>query len=136
MRRPITRAKTADPVVWIGLVLGTIAAVEIAIRLPLGRTLASLKRVSRRSMWVVSSKRISDDWKEKALPAYAGRMFGGSLRLFGILLAIATPVVALAAVTTGSLAEGSAVLLRPLALGLMIAVGIGYVTLRRRWMAR
>lgn len=114
------------------LVPGTLVACEIALRLPLGRVLTTLRTTPRKAARVVGSKRISDDWKEKVLPRYAGQIMGASLLLFVCLIAIALPVIILASVVTGSLGAGSAALLKPLVLVEMIVLGAGYVALRRR----
>lgn len=115
-----------------GIVLGTLVACEIALRLPLGRVLATLRHMPAKAARVVGSARISDTWKEKVLPAYAGRILRASLLLLACLLAIAAPVVLAAALTSGGLAAGAASLMQPAPLVLMIGVGAAYVWLRHR----
>lgn len=114
------------------LVPGTILACEVALRLPLGTVLETLRDTPRKAARVVGSKRISDEWKEKVLPRYAGQIMKASLLLLACLVAIALPVIVLATLATGSVAAGSAALLRPLVLLEMIVIGAGYVALRRR----
>ncbi len=117
---------------WAAIFAGTLAACEIALRLSLGTVLGQLGGTGRKAVHVLGCAAISDDWKEKVLPVYAWRILKASLALFGCLLAIAAPVVILAALAAGSLAAGSAELMRPLPLAAMIVVGAGHVLLRRR----
>lgn len=117
---------------WAAIILGTVLACEVALRLPLGRVLTRLSSTPRKVARIMGSAAISDHWKEKVVPAYAGRIMVASLTLFACLLAIAAPVAGLAALATGSLGAGAAVLMRPLVLVIMIGVGSGYIALRRR----
>jgi len=119
-------------ILLIAVAAATLVACEIALRLPLARTLARLSGAARKAVAVVRSPGISDTWKERSLPAYAGRIMTASVVLFGCLLAIAVPVLAAAALATGSLAAGAAALMRPLVLLEMLVLGIGYVWLRTR----
>lgn len=110
----------------------TVVACEIALRTPLLRTLNSLSGSARKAASLLKSKRISDHWKERMLPAYARRILSASLLLFACLVAIAAPVVLAAMLVTGSLEAGSLYLLRPLPLVLMILVGVAWIWGRRR----
>ncbi len=120
---------------YVAIAIGTLVACEVALRLPLGRILATLTGSSRRAAEVVGSKRISDTWKERMLPVYARRIMTSSLGLFGCLLLIALPVVAVAAAVTGSLVAGSATLMQPVPLLMMIALGVAYVWMRTKVLA-
>jgi hypothetical protein len=112
--------------------LATLVACEVALRLPIGRILATLLTTTRRVGQVISAKAISDHWKEKVLPAYSGRMMKASIALFLCVLAVAAPVVLAAIVATGSITDGSLALMRPLAMGLMIVLGVAYVFVRKK----
>lgn len=118
---------------YAALVPGTLVACEIARALPLGRVLGTLRDTPRKAAHVVRSARISDEWKEKVLPAYAGQILKASLLLLACLVAIALPVLLMALLITGSPGAASAALLGPLALVEMIGLGAGYVALRRRF---
>ena len=117
---------------YIVLAVATVLACEIALRLPLVKSLTTLSRTAGRAKTVVTSSAISDTWKERVLPAYAGRILTSSLLLFACLVAIAVPVVIAAALATGSIGAGSAALLEIGPLIVMIAVGVAYISLRRR----
>ena len=82
-----------------------ILLVELAVRLPFAATLSIISRVALRAPKVISSSRISDHWKEKAVGAYAGRMFVSSFKLaiyLALLLLVATAIiVALGPLETG-----------------------------------
>lgn len=119
-------------ILYLVLAVGTVLACEIALRLHPERSLITLSRMAGRSLAVLRSSAISDGWKEKVLPAYAGRIMKASLSLFGCLVLIIAPLLAIAVLATGSLTGGGAVLMRPLVLVLMIAVGVGYVLIRRK----
>ena len=120
---------------FVVVAIGTVLAVEIALRSPLLRALRRLKVLSRKAGSVVLSQRISDHWKERVLPAYAGRIMSASLGMFLWLVAVAAPLVASVALVFGSLAEGSAFLLRPVPLVLVTVVGIAWIAGRTRFAA-
>ncbi|MCB2227047.1 MAG: sulfotransferase [Desulfarculaceae bacterium] len=58
---------------------GVVVLVELARALPLGANLRHLSASSRRAGRLAASKRISDHWKEKVLPHYAGGIMAASL---------------------------------------------------------
>lgn len=63
-----------------------LVAVELFFRLPFIAQIEAVNRASMRVLDVVRSPRISDHWKEKVLPRYAGHILLASLRLGGLLL--------------------------------------------------
>lgn len=79
--------------IWIWVIAATLAAVEAFLRTPFKRALGDLTATTTKSFAVISSKHISDHWKEKVLPRYAGRIFKSSIVLFLCLLALAAPVI-------------------------------------------
>jgi hypothetical protein len=83
-------------VVWILLVVGTICVVECFIRLPLVSRLKSLQNLVTRIVGVLKSSSISDHWKEKVLPVYAGKLFLLSIQLFSLVVAALLPMFVLA----------------------------------------
>ena len=82
--------------VWILLVVGTICVVECFIRLPLVSRLKSLQNLVTRIVGVLKSSSISDHWKEKVLPVYAGKLFLLSIQLFLLVVAALLPMFVLA----------------------------------------
>lgn len=72
---------------WLLAGVSGIGFVELMIRLPFFSTLAQFKAVGAKVMAVLSSKKISDHWKERVLPKYA-------LKLFTLTLLIALYLIA------------------------------------------
>lgn len=120
----------------IVVAIATVVACEVALRLPLVSTVSKLTGAAKRAMKVVRSPNISDIWKEKMVPIYAGRIMTASLVFFACLVAIALPAVLIASLATGSLAAGSALLMQPLYLLEMVVVGAGYIWLRTKRSAK
>jgi hypothetical protein len=56
--------------------------VELLFRLPVFHTVKSLAAVTRKSLAVISSRKISDHWKEKVLLSYAGQTARFTITLF------------------------------------------------------
>ncbi|WP_299203972.1 hypothetical protein [uncultured Tateyamaria sp.] len=75
------------------LALATILAVEVALRVRLDKALPRAIQSSKRAVQIIGARHISDHWKEKALPVYAMRIFGASMLLFVMLMAILMPFV-------------------------------------------
>jgi hypothetical protein len=73
--------------VWLLAALAGILFVEVLIRLPFFATLARFQGLTTRILKVLRSDRISDHWKERVLPRYAGQMLGATLQIGGILAA-------------------------------------------------
>jgi hypothetical protein len=66
----------------IVLIVVSLVVVEAVMRLnPLSHAV-KLLAISRRSLHVITSRAISDHWKEKALLRYAFIMFGCTLQIF------------------------------------------------------
>lgn len=80
---------------WMLLFIGTIIVVECFIRLPIGenakRMLDTVGKISR----TIRSPRISDHWKERVLPAYAGQLFKTSIGLFALVCLALLPMMAI-----------------------------------------
>jgi hypothetical protein len=64
---------------YLALCLLCILTVELFLFFPILKPIVSLAEVSQKSLRVLSSKRISDHWKEKALKYYASDMARYSL---------------------------------------------------------
>lgn len=84
---------------YIAAVLVCIVAVEAFMRLPLGRALHDLNALLSKILSVITSKRISDHWKEKVLLRYAGQLAVRTLILAGIFVS-AGVVIYIAAIIT------------------------------------
>lgn len=80
--------------IWALVVVVTLAAVWCFLRTPFRRGATDLLKAGSQAFAVMSSRRISDHWKEKVLPRYAGQMFMASGTLFLCLLALVVPVAA------------------------------------------
>lgn len=80
---------------WLLTVVLCVLLVEVVLRLPFFRVLRELEGILRKAMRVVRARSVSDHWKEKVVPAYAGRMFTATLRLAALLLAVGVPAVVL-----------------------------------------
>lgn len=60
---------------WLLTGFATIGAVELMLKLPLPAILSGLQSIGGRVVHVITSQKISDHWKEIAVPAYALRIF-------------------------------------------------------------
>ena len=76
---------------WVVIVLCTLAAVELGIRLPFRSRLAILRETLERVAATVGSTSVSDRRKERILRACARRMFASSVVTFLLLLAVLAP---------------------------------------------
>ncbi|MDH5751323.1 MAG: hypothetical protein OEZ59_02750 [Deltaproteobacteria bacterium] len=73
---------------WILTIPLCILLVELFLRLPLARKAAQVSRTAHKAVRIIASGSISDHWKEKAVPAYARRVFMGTMVLTGYMLLI------------------------------------------------
>lgn len=76
---------------WVVIVLCTVAAAELSIRLPLRARLAILSETVERVAATVGSASVSGRQKEWVLHACARRMFVSSVVTFLLLLAVLSP---------------------------------------------
>ena len=77
---------------WVFIVVGTIAVVEAFLAQPFIKKAREMVALVNRIGKTLRSSKISDHWKEKVLPVYAGRMFLLSLTLFVLLIAALVPM--------------------------------------------
>jgi len=68
----------------------TIVAAHIFLLLPFSSVLQRLQRNARKSIHLMTASAISDHWKEKSLPVYAGAIAMNALTLGGLLILLAT----------------------------------------------
>lgn len=78
---------------WLFAGIATIAAVEVMLRLPLASIVAEWQATARRAVHVVTTTRISDHWKEIAVPTYALRLLRLTARLAVRILVVVSPFV-------------------------------------------
>ncbi len=81
---------------WLLLVIGTILVVECFLRTPLLASVKALQALLGKIMATLKSSAISDHWKEKVLPVYAGRLFSLSIKLFILVLVAMVPMIVIA----------------------------------------
>jgi hypothetical protein len=92
---------------YLALCLLCILTVELFLFFPVLKPVVNLAEVSQKSLRVLSSTRISDHWKEKALKYYARDMARYSLTT-AFWLALLFFIVALSAYLIDMLMDGSA----------------------------
>jgi len=76
-----------------------IVLTELLLRLPLREQVSVAARVASRAQHTMMARRISDHWKERALLAYAGKLFRNTLSLavtLGLFFGIAATLILLA----------------------------------------
>lgn len=76
---------------WLLAAIATVVAVEIALRTPLSKTVSRWQATAARAMRVVSSRVVSDHWKEIVIPTYALRMLQLTARLTLQIGAVLSP---------------------------------------------
>lgn len=69
--------------------------IEIVVRMPLATVGAEINAAVSKSLHTITSKSISDHWKEKVVLVYACRLLTATFKLTGLLLAIAAIALAL-----------------------------------------
>ena len=117
---------------WGLLVVGTIAVVECFIALPLLNRAKFLTKLLNKITWVLRSSSVSDHWKERVLPVYAGKLFSSSILLFFWVMIGVLPMIVL--VVIAELLELPMLSLVSSMYGLIgsTVVAIVYVYLRQR----
>lgn len=77
---------------WLWVIGASCLAAELFFRLPIERIVSRMAACGTRAARVVSSRRISDRWKERIMPAYARRMALHTLALTACFAALAALV--------------------------------------------
>lgn len=119
-------------VLWLFVVAAGVLASEAFLRLPLIPAIRSVTRTAQKSGKVLSSKRISDHWKERVLPRYSLVIGRGSILFFLLLCLALLPVALLGLIYPGGAGAWFAALLRPVVILVLCVVSIGYIMLRTR----
>ena len=77
----------------LGFVVPAMISSELALRLPLVRTVHTMTGIMQAARRVLFSRNVSDRWKEIVLPVYAFRIFLNSLTMALLLTAILAPII-------------------------------------------
>ncbi|MCB2137360.1 MAG: hypothetical protein KDE08_15700 [Rhodobacteraceae bacterium] len=115
---------------WLFVLAAAVLASEAFLRLPLMDQIRRVTATAGKSGRVLKSKRISDHWKERVLPAYSWIIGKGSVTFFVMLCVALLPVALLGVVYPGGFAVWGAELLRPLVILVLCIASIGYIWLR------
>ena len=118
---------------WLWVIGASCLAAELFARLPFEPVVSRMAKCGARAGRIVSSRRISDHWKEKIMPRYAARMGRDTLTLtfYFALLALLVGGVLLAA---EAIAPDAARLLTSAAgLAASFLVAVVYYLVRRRF---
>lgn len=76
---------------WLLAGIATIGAVELMLRLPLPAVIARWQSIVQRVVRVITSRNISDHWKEIVVPTYALRLFRLTLQLALLVVIVVSP---------------------------------------------
>lgn len=121
---------------WFFVLIAAILASEAFLRLPVltpvRRVLATTAKVTQ----VLKSARISDHWKERALPAYAWLIGRNSVLFLALLCLALLPVALLGVVYPSGPGAWAEQLLRPAVILVLCVVSLGYIWLRSRGVGR
>lgn len=116
---------------WIATVLGVVCFVEIIIRLSLITIAIDLARITSKSTAVLSTKRVSDHWKEKVLLKYSILTATKSIHLLLIFLISAIPMIILDFILKMFGKDLQPILVSPAGLIVCTLAGTLYGTLRQ-----
>ena len=114
-------------------------AVELFLRLPIVSLTKTLLSISGRAVAIISSPRISDHWKQKAILAYSGRLALTTAKLGGLFLVIVLVVYGLSIGFTLVIrtdAGPAALLMTPSGLIGTTILSVGYFFLRERFVKK
>lgn len=115
------------------LVAGAILASETLLRLPLMQQVNAVVGTARRAAGTMRSKRISDHWKEIALPAYSLRIAARSVFFFLLLCLVALPVGLIGGIAPGGMARWLERLMQPFAISILSVSSVLYIFVRTRF---
>ncbi len=115
---------------WIFVLLAAVLASEAFLRLPLLPVIRRVTATARKSGRVLTSRRISDHWKERVLARYSWIIGTGSVQFFALLMLALAPVALLGLVFPGGFGAWAAALMRPLVITVLCLASILYLWLR------
>ncbi len=110
---------------WLYVLIAGVLASEAFLRLPLLSTIQKVSVTAKKSGAVLTSKRISDHWKERVLPRYSLVIGKGSVLFFLMLCLALLPVALLGLIYPGGLSAWAEALMRPLVILVHCVVSIG-----------
>jgi len=117
----------------IFLVVSTIVIIELVHRSTIASTSKNLQNISQKTVSTVQSNKISDHWKQKAILAYACKIFLTSTKLLANLLFIFSPVILLLLIDTTMGTSFMRSFTSWLGIGLCSGVAIAYWQIRKRF---
>jgi hypothetical protein len=121
--------------VQLGFVASAMISSELALRLPLARTVRAMTGIMQVAKRVLFSRNVSDSWKEIVLPVYAFRIFLSSLAIPLLLLAILAPIIMASILLSPSLSAALDHITNISDLLLITVTSIIYVVVRMRFNA-
>jgi hypothetical protein len=119
----------------LGLVVSAMISSELALQLPLARTIRTMIGIMQAVRRVLFSRKISDRWKEVVLPVYAFRIFLSSLAMASLLTAILAPMIAGSILLSPSLLVALEYITNTRNLLLIAITSIAYLVVRIRFNA-
>ena len=117
---------------WLWMIGASCLAAELLSRLPFERTVSRMMRCANQASRVIASKRISDHWKERIVPAYAGRMATHTFMLALYFAALAALVALVLLAIDATTPEAGRFLTSAQGLIASFIVATAYYLLRRR----
>lgn len=117
---------------WLWVIGLSCLAAELFARLPFEFVVSRMARCGARASRIISSRRISDHWKEKVMPRYAMRMGRDTLTLALYFAALALVAGGVLFAAEAVAPEAARLLTSARGLAAAFLVAIGYYLLRRR----
>jgi len=115
------------------LIGSTLMVTELFLRLPIIATVRRSSQLANKSATLIRTEKISDHWKERVLPAYAGAMFVQTLRLSVMIVIAFSPVVVALAVAPSLNVPLMGLLISIPGMALSFAVAAIYAFVRMRF---
>ena len=115
------------------LIAATIAFAELFIRLPIIKTAREISAAAAKSMTTIRAGKISDHWKEQALPAYAGKMFAQTARLALLITAAAAPAIIILGVGQAFSLDAFAFAMSGPGIGVSLAAAFIFIFVRNKF---
>lgn len=81
--------------IWVALIIGTLIACELFMRLPVIECAQTVKDTGLKSVRVMASSAISDHWKERVLQRYSLQIATASFKAIGLLVLVFSPFIVL-----------------------------------------
>ena len=106
---------------------------ELLVRLPLAATVQNFFKTLKKSAHIITSKAISDHWKEVVLPRLAVRMIGQSLTAFALMLLCVSPFLVASLIGNSFSLDLLGDLLDPVIILFITAVAWIYLGVVRKW---